>query len=86
MEENREILFLKPQLKDVVWGGNKLRDEFGYAAGDSTGECWGISAHPNGDCEIANGAYEGKTLAALYQEHRELFGVSKSTVPETSWT
>ena len=38
MAENREILFLKPQLKDVVWGGSKLRDEFGYAAGDSTGE------------------------------------------------
>lgn len=74
MAENREILFLKPHLKDVVWGGSKLRDEFGYAAGDSTGECWGISAHPNGDCEIANGAYQGKTLAALYKENRELFG------------
>lgn len=74
MAENREILFLKPQLKDVVWGGSKLRDEFGYAAGDSTGECWGISAHPNGDCEIANGAYQGKTLSVLYKEHRELFG------------
>lgn len=74
MAENREILFLKPQLKDVVWGGNKLRDEFGYDAGDSTGECWGISAHPNGDCEIANGIYQGKTLASLYREHRELFG------------
>ncbi len=72
---SKEILFLKPQLKDVVWGGNKLRDEFGYeGAGDSTGECWGISAHPNGDCEIKNGTYAGKTLSALYAENRELFG------------
>lgn len=76
---SREILFLKPQLKDVVWGGNKLRDEFGYEkAGDSTGECWGISAHPNGDCEIKNGTYAGKTLSALYAEHRELFGGIKA--------
>ena len=72
---SKEILFLKPQLKDVVWGGNKLRDEFGYeGAGDSTGECWGISAHPNGDCEIKNGTYAGRTLSELYAENRELFG------------
>lgn len=71
----KEIIFLKPQLKDVVWGGEKLRDEFGYeGAGDSTGECWGISAHPNGDCEIINGTYKGMTLSALYREHREVFG------------
>lgn len=73
--EKREILFLEPQLKDVVWGGNKLRDEFGYGkAGDSTGECWGISAHPNGDCTIKNGTYKGETLSGLYRDHRELFG------------
>lgn len=73
--EKREILFLKPHLKDVVWGGNKLRDEFGYeGAGDSTGECWGISAHPNGDCVVVNGAFQGETLSELYKNHRELFG------------
>ena len=77
--EKREILFLKPHLKDVVWGGNKLRDEFGYeGAGDSTGECWGISAHPNGDCVIENGAFQGETLSELYKNHRELFGGIKA--------
>lgn len=75
MENNKEILFLKPQLKDVVWGGSKLRDEFGYeGAGENTGECWGISAHPNGDDEILNGRFQGMTLSALYKEHREVFG------------
>lgn len=73
--ESKEIIFLKPQLKDVVWGGNKLRDEFGYeGAGDSTGECWGISAHPNGDDEIISGSFKGMSLSALYKEHREVFG------------
>ena len=75
MENNKEIIFLKPQLKDVVWGGSKLRDEFGYeGAGENTGECWGISAHPNGDDEILNGRFQGMTLSALYKEHREVFG------------
>lgn len=73
--ERKEIIFLKPQLKDVVWGGNKLRDEFGYeGAGDNTGECWGISAHKNGDDEIISGSFKGMSLSALYKEHREVFG------------
>lgn len=75
MQNMREILFLQPHLKDVVWGGSKLRDEFGYeGAGDSTGECWGISAHPNGDDLVLTGCYKGMTLSCLYREHKELFG------------
>ena len=70
-----DILFFDPCLKDVVWGGSKLRDEFHYeGATDSTGECWGISAHKNGDGKIKNGTYAGMTLSALYRDHRELFG------------
>ena len=75
MENAKEILFLNPCLKDVVWGGKKLRDEFHYeGAGDSTGECWGISAHPNGDDTIVGGTYAGWKLSELYRDHRELFG------------
>ena len=52
----KELLFMKPVFKEAVWGGKKLRDEFGYEIpGDSTGECWGIGAHKNGDCTIAEG-------------------------------
>ena len=41
---------------------------------DSTGECWGIGAHKNGDCEIAEGTYKGEHLSKLWAEHPELFG------------
>lgn len=41
-----ELLFMKPVFKEAVWGGKKLREDFGYEIpGDSTGECWGIGAH-----------------------------------------
>lgn len=81
MQSAREILFLQPHLKDVVWGGSKLRDEFGYeGAGDSTGECWGISAHPNGESVVLTGCFKGMTLSELYREHRELFGNLASDV------
>lgn len=55
--------------------------EYGYEIpGDNTGECWAISAHPNGDGVIAGGTYDGWNLSTLYQEHRELFGNSTQAV------
>ena len=71
----REILFLEPVFKSMIWGGDRLHKEFGYSIPDDhTGECWAISAHPNGDCRIKSGAYRGRTLSWLWNNHRELFG------------
>ncbi len=70
-----DIIFLKPVFKEKIWGGSKLRDEFNYEIpSEKTGECWAISGHSNGDCEIINGDFKGKTLSWLYANHRELFG------------
>ena len=52
----KEILKMTPVFKQMIWGGNKLGTEWHYdIPGDNTGECWAISAHPNGDCTIADG-------------------------------
>lgn len=69
---NKELLFLQPVFKEMIWGGNRLATEFGYdIPGDDTGECWGISAHPNGDCtEIKS----GRKLSDLWQNESALFG------------
>ena len=70
-----DILFLEPVFTHNIWGGTKLREEFGYdIEGDDIGECWGVSAHPNGNCTVKSGAYKGETLADLWDNHRELFG------------
>ena len=69
------ILKMKPVFKEMIWGGHKLRDVYGYdIPSDNTGECWAISAHKNGDCVIAGGEYDGKSLSWLFDNHRELFG------------
>ncbi|MDF2538649.1 MAG: mannose-6-phosphate isomerase, class [Herbinix sp.] len=71
----REILFMEPVFKTMIWGGNKLMTDFGYEIpSENTGECWAISAHKNGDCIVKNGTYGGKHLSELWQQHRELFG------------
>jgi len=75
IQEQEQILFLKPELKENIWGGSRLKTDFGYdIPSGHTGECWGISAHPNGDDTIRAGAFAGKKLSELWQEHRGLFG------------
>ena len=74
MKQNR-LLFMDPFLRPIVWGGTRLRDDFGYdIPSETTGECWGISAHENGDCRVLSGDYAGKLLSELWRDHRELFG------------
>ncbi len=77
----KNIIFLAPVFKTMIWGGNKLATEFGYPIpNDNTGECWAISAHKNGDCEIKSGEYSGRTLSWLWDHHRELFGNAEGEV------
>ena len=73
--KNRELIFLQPLFKQMIWGGRRLGSDWGYdIPGENTGECWAISAHENGDCPVAAGTYEGKTLSRLWKEEPELFG------------
>ncbi len=72
---NKDIIFLTPVCTHNIWGGTRLNREFGYPIeGDDIGECWGISAHPNGDGTVASGAYKGMKLSELWEKHPELFG------------
>jgi len=76
---NQEILFLESVCTHNVWGGCRLREDFGYPeAGDDIGECWGISAHPNGDGRIRSGTLVGKRLSEVWKTHPELFGMVDS--------
>lgn len=69
-----DLLFLDPIFKEMVWGGERL-EEFHYdLPSDRVGECWGISAHPQGDCIIKEGRYQGKRLSQLWKECPYLFG------------
>jgi mannose-6-phosphate isomerase len=68
-------LFLKPVFKERIWGGTALAEKFGYEIPtEHTGECWAISAHPNGPSIIENGPYAGLSLDELWKKHPELFG------------
>ncbi|MDF2801762.1 MAG: mannose-6-phosphate isomerase, class [Anaerocolumna sp.] len=77
----KDIIFLEPVFKEMIWGGNRLKTDFGYnIPSDNTGECWAVSAHNNGDCTVKNGKLKGHTLSSLWTDHRELFGDIKGDV------
>ncbi|WP_034671467.1 mannose-6-phosphate isomerase, class I [Ectobacillus panaciterrae] len=73
-ENVQSPLFLQAALQERIWGGKKLR-EFSYElSSDLVGECWGISAHTNGQSVVRDGKYKGFTLEKLWNENRVLFG------------
>lgn len=70
-----EIMKLIPSGKDYLWGGTRLKDEYGKKI-DMTplAESWECSVHPDGLCYVANGRYKGKTLKEVLEEHPEYIG------------
>ncbi len=70
-----ELLRLQPVFTHNIWGGDRLSKDFGYnIEGNDIGECWGISAHPNGEGVIKGGEYDGVKLSELWKTRPELFG------------
>ena len=70
-----EIMKLIPTGKDYLWGGTRLREEYGKKI-DLTplAETWECSVHPDGPSYVANGTYKGKTLTEVLKGHPEYLG------------
>ena len=57
MEVSCNAIIFKPVFQERIWGGTALKT-FNYdIPSDYTGECWAISAHPNGTNTIENGRH-----------------------------
>ena len=66
---------MKPFCREVIWGGERLKEQYGYETkGNHTGEAWVISANEQGQSVVDRGEYKGKTLKELWESSRELFG------------
>ena len=69
------ILKLKPVFKDYIWGGTKLRDEYGFQSDlDKLAEGWMLSCHKDGENLIENGNYKGKTLTEVVCNNPDYLG------------
>ena len=69
------ILKLNPVFKDYLWGGTKLRDEYGFQSGlEKLAEGWMLSCHKDGENTIENGEYKGKTLTEVVKLNPDFLG------------
>ena len=58
-----EILSLCLTVKETLWGGRRLIEDYGFVSGgDNAAEAWLLSCHPDGPSYVQNGKYRGKTL------------------------
>lgn len=70
-----EIMKLIPTGKDYLWGGTRLREEYGKKI-DLTplAETWECSVHPDGPSYVANTTFKDRTLVEILKEHPEYLG------------
>ena len=59
------ILKLTPSCKDYLWGGNRLRSDFGIKSNlNPLAEAWVVSCHPDGPSYLPDGTTLAEYIAA----------------------
>lgn len=72
-------LILNPPIKDYIWGGTKLREQFGKKSDlERLAESWELSCHKDGMSIIANGEYSGRSLKDFLNENPSAIGTKCS--------
>ncbi|MBR7071062.1 MAG: class I mannose-6-phosphate isomerase [Clostridia bacterium] len=62
-------LLLKAPIKDYLWGGRKLIEEYGFETDtEKAAEAWVLSCHKDGQSIIENGSCSGKTLTEVLSD------------------
>lgn len=69
---------LIPTCKDYIWGGQRLKTDFGIQSGlNPLSEAWVLSCHPDGPSVLADGPDKGTTLRAwLDKAGKEALGTA----------
>ena len=77
-----DITLLKPTIKETLWGGRRLIDDFGMQTdGDNAAEAWLLSCHRDGPSYAVGGEYDGMTLDAIIKkEGRAVLGTHCSGI------
>lgn len=74
-EQKPEPFLLRPAGKDYLWGGTRLKTEFGKILPmEPLAETWECSTHPDGPSVAASGVFCGMELSEIIQLHPEYIG------------
>lgn len=68
MEIKKYPLKLKPVFKEIIWGGNKLKTDYGKKCDfEKLAESWELTVRADGMNIIENGTHKGMTLKAYLE-------------------
>lgn len=66
---------LKPVFKEIVWGGNRLRDDYGFVTDlNNIAEAWMLCARNDGDNVIESGEYAGVSFTDYIKKNPAFLG------------
>lgn len=70
-----EPMLLRPAGKDYLWGGSRLKTEYGKKMDVvPLAETWECSTHPDGPSTVASGRFAGWTLQEVLERHPKYLG------------
>lgn len=70
-----DIMKLKPAVKDYIWGGTRLKEDFSVESDfPRVAESWVLSCHKNGACVVQSGEFEGQVLHQVVHENPDFLG------------
>lgn len=76
-------LKLSPEFKEIVWGGNRFRKEFGFETDlKNIAEAWMLTAREDGDNIILNGDWAGKPFTKYLKENPGVVGTKAKSDTE----
>lgn len=80
---NRMPIKLKPVFKEIVWGGNRLKNDYGFESDlNNIAEAWMLCARDDGDNIIENGECKGISFKEFIKNNKELLGTKGSSYEE----
>ena len=69
------IMKLKPALKDNIWGGTKLKNDYDFKTDlKIIAEAWTLSCHKDGENIIENGEFKGSSFTDYINAHKTVLG------------
>ncbi len=76
MNGNKPFL-LRPEYKDYLWGGLRLKDDYGKNTDvDCLAESWECATHTDGQSVVGSGEFEGELLWDILRRYPEYIGTN----------
>ncbi len=74
---------LQPVFKEIVWGGNRLKNDYGFKSDlNNIAEAWMLCARNDGDNIVVNGEYSGMSFTDLVKSNPQLLGTKGASYEE----